>query len=127
MKSKVRAMIGINLAMIVAIAALLFAGPAQAYPSSCASGSYICYYDDTAGTVKLSAVISTNYGKSLCYSGSSITDAQKSGYISNPSGNLFWVYLNTTCSGTYAPIYAHSSGAMNSTWNNKIRSLVRAS
>jgi hypothetical protein len=64
----------------------------------------------------------------LCYSGSYINDAARAGYISNPSSSDFVVYTTTTCSGVnHAPIYAHSSGAMNSTYNNNIRSLVRVS
>lgn len=97
-----------------------------AYPSDCNSNGYICYYDDTAGKVLLSKTApQAIYNKSICYSGNYIADAAKAGYISNPTVSDFVVYLNTSCSGTSAPIYAHSSGAMNSQWNNKIRSLVR--
>lgn len=98
---------------------------AAAYPSDCNSGSVICYYDQgAAGGFLLKSATST-YAKSACYT--AYSQIQVANYISNPSASAFVVYLNTSCSGISAPIYAHSSGAMNSQWSKKIRSIVKIS
>lgn len=118
------------LAALVLTAVALFAAPAAAYayPSDCSNSAYICFYTSTspAGGWDQKDVPSV-WSKSVCYSVSASSIIGRTGYISNPTSSGFAVYLNSTCSGTVAPIYAHSSGAMNSTWNAKIRSLVRLS
>jgi hypothetical protein len=100
------------------------ASPAQA--ASCASG-YICFFDNTNGTTLLEQALATSYPRSICesWSGQTYKD-NKVGYIVNNSGYSFVVYLNYSCSGTSAPVYANSQGAMNSTWNNSISSIFRA-
>jgi hypothetical protein len=118
----------VSLLIAAVLVTIGIATPAYAYPSSCNISGYICYYSNTAGTVLISENAATVvYAKSVCYSGNYIFDAAEASYISNPSASNFVVYLNTSCSGTSAPVYAHSSGAMNSTWNKRIRSLVRVS
>ena len=97
---------------------------AQAYPSDCSSSAYICFYDNTNGTGLLVKAAPSVYPKSVCHVAT--PSEQRTSYISNPTSASFVVYLNTSCSGTSAPVYAHSSGAMNSTWNNNIRSFFRA-
>jgi hypothetical protein len=96
------------------------------YPSDCANSAYICFYENSnpaQGWDERSAP--SIYGKSLCYPADSVVKLTR--YISNPTSSAFVVYLNSGCSGTSAPVYAHSSGAMNSTWAAKIRSIVRVS
>jgi len=94
------------------------------YPSDCSSSAYICFYDNTNGTGLLVKAAPSVYPKSVCHVAT--PSERKTSYISNPTSESFVVYLNTSCSGTSAPVYAHSSGAMNSTWNNKIQSFFRA-
>ncbi len=98
------------------------------YPSDCANSAYICFYENSnpaQGWDQRSAP--SVWSKSVCYPESSSSIIGLTRYISNPTSSNFVVYLNSGCSGTSAPIYAHSSGAMNSQWAAKIRSIVRVS
>jgi hypothetical protein len=114
----------------------LFAAPAAAqanetpafYPSDCSNSAYICFYENSNPAQGWDQrTVPSAWSKSVCYSTSASTVIGLTRYISNPTASNFVVYLNSTCSGTSAPIYAHSSGAMNGTWAAKIRSIVRFS
>jgi hypothetical protein len=124
MKRKFVALLAIMLGVVGAVAV---ATPAMAYPSDCTNAAYICWYENSnpaQGWDEQDAPQAI-YAKSVCYSKSSSTVIGKTRYIANPTSSSFVVYLNSSCSGTSAPVYAHSTGAMNATWAAKIRSLVR--
>jgi hypothetical protein len=116
--------VAIALAFCLALVGLSVT-PASAYPSDCNSGGYICFYSDTAGHNMISKTAATIYPKSICWPLSG-QENNNIGYISNPSSSSFVVYLNGSCSETSAPVYAHSYGGMNITWNHTISSLFRA-
>ena len=98
------------------------------YPSDCANSAYICFYENSNPAQGWDQrTVPSAWSKSVCYPESSGSIIGLTRYISNPTGSNFVVYLNSGCSGTSAPIYAHSSGAMNSQWAAKIRSIVRLS
>ena len=95
--------------------------PAQAAPS-CGSG-YICGYDAIDGTSLMFKKYWTDWVQSVCYGMSSYDN--RVSYMVNDSGHDLIVSTSYSCSGTTAPIYAYSSGPMNSTFNNNISSWYR--
>lgn len=110
----------VSLLMIVA-GFTLAANPAYAHPF-CGSG-YVCAYDDQAGTSLLFKIYWTSWAQSLCYPMGRY--ANRISYLVNDSSHNFVVSTNTSCSGTTAPVYANSYGAMAYPWNNSIESSFR--
>lgn len=110
----------VSLLMIGAGVALA-ASPAQATPF-CGSG-FICVYDDLTGTSLMAKKYWTDWAQSVCYGMSSLDN--RASYFVNDSGHDLIVSTGYSCSGTTAPIYAHSAGAMNATFNNSISSWYR--
>lgn len=122
---KFRALLATLLALVVS---LFIAAPAMAYPSDCSNSAYICFYTSTSpsgGYAQRDAP--SVWSKSICYSASAGSIIGRTGYISNPTASSFVVYTDSYCLDNPGPIYAHSSGAMNSTYNARIRSYFRAS
>lgn len=114
--------LGIILGTIL-VALGISAVPAYAYPADCTSSAYICFYDTTSAGGTEAQDSSTLYTQSVCYTADSIQKVTS--YIANPTSWRFNVYLTTNCTGAVGPIYAHSTGPMNSTWSNKIRSIAK--
>jgi hypothetical protein len=99
--------------------ALVSASPAQAVPT-CSTG-FICFYDTgvSAGSLEYRDGEDTSVGE--CHSMNS-TANNKTSYITNRYTRTWRVYDTGNCTGTSAPVYAGTSGPMNSTWNNNISS-----
>jgi hypothetical protein len=117
----------LNLAALAVLVSLttLVAAPAYAVPT-CGSG-YICFYDATDGSTLLAKVLASSYARSACYTNSSGKIPAGTSYIVNdPDSSAFVVSTATNCGPTTAPVYANSYGPMNSTFNNRIKSIFRA-
>lgn len=101
------------------------AGPAQAVPT-CGSG-YICFYDGIDGSTLLAKKLASSYVRSFCYTNTSgMIPAGTSYIVNDPDSSAFVVSTATNCGPTTGPIYANSYGPMNSTFNNRIKSIFRA-
>lgn len=48
-------------------------------------------------------------------------------YVENRTQYDWWVWLTGSCSGTRATMHSYTSGAMNATWSDRIRSVMRLS
>lgn len=116
----------------LSVLALLFAldegcsPSAQAAPGrvTCNSG-LICFFNGTDGSGLLQSNSAGSFVINHCYAFNAPTN-NAIGYIKNASGWLFYVWDTGNCSGTLtSPVYPNSQGAMNSTWNNKISSIMR--
>lgn len=107
------------------LGSIIIANPANAYPASCIDNGnvYLCKYGNTNGTDLLTKIAYSAYVQSRCYPVAGVE--QETSYVANPTAQRFNVYLTSNCTGLVGPIFAHSTGAMNSTWNNNIRSIVR--
>lgn len=102
---------------------LAVAGPAQAAPG-CPTGA-ICFHDTaTVNPNEWRDGVDTSYLE--CHPFPASTNNTTS-YVTNNTGRTWYVFLNGNCTGSYAAgtlgkIYAHTAGAMNSTWNNTMSS-----
>jgi hypothetical protein len=114
----------VSLLIASILVGLGIATPAYAVPS-CGSG-YICFYDATDGSTLLAKVSAASYVRSYCYVNSSGKIPAGTSYVKNDSGSSFVVSTATNCGPTTGPIYANSYGAMNSTFNNRIKSIYKA-
>ncbi len=111
--------------LAVGIGALTNPSTALAVPS-CGSG-YICFYDATDGSTLLAKVAASSYVRSFCYTASSGKIPAGTSYIVNsPDASSFVVSTATNCGPTTGPVYANSYGPMNSTFNNRIKSIYKA-
>jgi hypothetical protein len=118
------AKIGAALAVAIGVAAIP-ATPALAVPS-CGSG-FICFYDATDGSTLLAKVAASSYTRSFCYTASSGKIPAATSYIvNNPDSSAFVVSTATNCGPTTGPIFANSSGTMNSTFSNHIKSIFKS-
>lgn len=93
--------------------------------TACPTSNYICFYDNANGTDFLAWASVGGHLKSVCYQLS--TDARnKASYIVNTSDSDWIVFDGGSCETTPGAIYAHSSGAMGSAFNNDITSYYRS-
>lgn len=111
------------LVLALLASSLLIASPASAAPG-CPSGA-ICFHDtSTVNPNEWRDGVDTSYYE--CHPFPASTNNTTS-YVTNNTGRTWYVFLNGSCTGSYAAgtlgkIYAHTSGAMAGTWDNSISS-----
>lgn len=113
---------GIIAVLIAMLGTLVASSPARAdIVQNCYSGD-VCFYDTSASAYPFEAREYADAPVGETYTISPITS-----WVRNRSSKQFWVYKTTNCSGGHSVLYANTSGAMNSEWNNVIRCYKRVS
>lgn len=116
---------------VAAVALLMFGldegcnpGAAQA-DTACPSSDYICWYDNSNFTGFLAWASVGGHLKSVCYQLSTAARNKASSIINNSDSDWI-VFDGGSCETTPGVIYAHSSGAMGTAFNNDITSYYRS-
>lgn len=116
--------IGVAL-LALGIGAVAVPGPALADTACPSTSGYICWYDNSNFTGFLALASVSGHLKSVCYQLSTASRNKASSIINNSDSDWI-VYDGGSCETTPGVIYAHSSGAMDSEFNNDITSYYRS-
>jgi (2Fe-2S) ferredoxin len=110
--------LALGLTLLMALAP---AQPAQAVGVCTADA--ICFYDTSGSWYPMVDHDDADTSPGECFGMGA--NVYRTSYIWNRTDHQYYVYKGANCSGTRGTIYANSSGAMDSNWNDAIVSYKR--